>query len=367
MEKDPISFFKRQDLTKGLSDIELGQLLDLMELKNYPAGETIIEEGEKIELISFLYTGEIEVLKYGTVGEDLYLITTLAEGSFFGEMSFVDSNPTSATIRAKTDCTTYALSKKHVESLPFYDKLLKNIAACEIDRLRTTNKDLVQSLQIQLKESQLRNDFGRFFVVIIILFGIFDLIPNMAPFSPIKQVLYSWAVLIIVLIPISYFVRKLIMPISTFGITTKNWKKAVLEGFLYPAAIVPLLFLFKYLTAPAGEPLITWASMQQYSLSGIYLFYFLFIFHSFIQEFVARGVIQGSLQRFMSDSHYMIPILLASLICGVSHLHISVMVFLLTFIGSFIAGYFYYRHKNLIGITIMHFIVAIAAKALGYI
>jgi len=89
--------------------------------------------------------------------------------------------------------------------------------------------------------------------------------------------------------------------------------------------------------------------------------------HSFIQEFIARGVIQGSLQRFMSDSHYMVPILLASLICAISHLHLSLIAALLTFIGSVITGFFYYRHKNLIGITIMHYNVGVVAIAFGYI
>ncbi|HUU29203.1 MAG TPA: cyclic nucleotide-binding domain-containing protein [archaeon] len=277
MEQELINLLKEQELTRDFTESELSELAGLVKTRHYKAGEVIIEEGEKISSIYFLPRGEVDVLKYDDKRENLFTILTLKEGSFFGEMSFVDKEPTSATIRTRTDCTIWVLSKKEVESLPLYDKLIKNIAVCEINRLRITDKDYVESLKIQLKESKLRNDFGHFFIVIIILFCIFNFIPNTAAESPIKQMLLSWGSLIFILIPIVYFVRKILTPISTFGITIDGWKRAVLEGILVSVVLILSLTLLKYFSTPADEPLVTWGTRAQSSRTDLYIYFGLYV------------------------------------------------------------------------------------------
>ncbi len=59
------------------------------------AGETLIEEGQRIESVIFLLQGEFLVSALG-VGE----IARLGVGEIVGEMSFVDSAPPAATVTA---------------------------------------------------------------------------------------------------------------------------------------------------------------------------------------------------------------------------------------------------------------------------
>lgn len=366
-KRDLQDFISTQALTRDFSKDEIEELAGLLEVKHFKPGGIIFGEGESLSSLFILLQGEVEVLKYDKTKEKLYHILDLKEGSFFGEMSFIDSEPTSATIRAKNHCTVCLLERKKVASRPFYEKLLKNIAICEIKRLRATDKDYVESMRLQLKETQLRNEFGRFFIIIFIILCIFNLVPNYSSFTPIKYFLYSSGFLLIVLVPVYFFIKKTIAPISIFGLTVKNWKRAALEGIFISAILAPFFIVGKHITSPAEEPLFNWASMAQYSRTESTIFFVYYTLHCFIQEFIARGVIQGALIRFMSDTHHLVPIILVSIGFSIAHLTSSPVVSLMTFAGSMVFGLIYYRHDNLIGVTIIHYILGMLAMALGYL
>lgn len=63
------------------------------------AGAAVYEEGERAEHLFLVESGELTVQKGGD-GQELAI---LRRGEFFGEMSFLDMQPRSATVRAKTD------------------------------------------------------------------------------------------------------------------------------------------------------------------------------------------------------------------------------------------------------------------------
>lgn len=64
-----------------------------------PAGEAVYREGDRAEHLYLVESGVLVVQK----GDDARELTTLARGDFFGEMSFVDMQPRSATVRAQSD------------------------------------------------------------------------------------------------------------------------------------------------------------------------------------------------------------------------------------------------------------------------
>lgn len=63
------------------------------------AGEVVYREGERAEHLFLVESGELVVHK----GDDERPLAVLSRGDFFGEMSFVDMQPRSATVRAQSD------------------------------------------------------------------------------------------------------------------------------------------------------------------------------------------------------------------------------------------------------------------------
>ena len=90
-----IERLKKIEQLKSFSDSDLHSFLELAKLREYDAGEAIIQEGEIDCWIYFLISGKLEILK------DDKIVTCLDNpGDLFGEMGVIDGSPRSATVRA---------------------------------------------------------------------------------------------------------------------------------------------------------------------------------------------------------------------------------------------------------------------------
>jgi len=70
-------------------------------VEKYANGEIIVREGEMGREMYVIQRGSVEVVK--TLGGRSVVLATLERGSFFGEMSLLESLPRNATVRAKGD------------------------------------------------------------------------------------------------------------------------------------------------------------------------------------------------------------------------------------------------------------------------
>ena len=84
-----------------------------------PAGEALINEGQHVALLYILLSGRAEVAVAG-VGK----VASMEVGDIFGEMSFVDAMPPSATVRTETPSVVLAVEKteltRHIEEDPTF-------------------------------------------------------------------------------------------------------------------------------------------------------------------------------------------------------------------------------------------------------
>lgn len=101
------------------------------------AGTVLISAGVTVGALHIVLEGELSVVHAGTQRE----IARLGAGEIVGEMSFIDTRPPSATVRAAGDVVVYAISKQRLaqqlhEDVAFAARFYKSVATFLSDRVR---------------------------------------------------------------------------------------------------------------------------------------------------------------------------------------------------------------------------------------
>ncbi len=140
MEK--LAVITASPLFEMLSGGELARLSELARQRHYAAGDLIFEEGELGDSLFVIVRGEAEVLR--READTQRLLTVLGPPAFFGEMSVIDKEYRSATLRARTEADLLQLTmqdlgafrKAHPDGFTF---VVINIARILSARLREAN------------------------------------------------------------------------------------------------------------------------------------------------------------------------------------------------------------------------------------
>jgi CRP/FNR family cyclic AMP-dependent transcriptional regulator len=93
-----------------LNDDDVEWMLAAGARRFVPAGQTLIEQGVAVDAVFILLEGRLAVWLKGRRGPERE-IARLNAGEIVGEMSFVDTRPPSATVRALEDSTVFAVPK----------------------------------------------------------------------------------------------------------------------------------------------------------------------------------------------------------------------------------------------------------------
>lgn len=114
-----------------LSEMELETIAKVINRRSFKLGETVFKESEDGASLYIIKKGEVKACKTAPDGE-LFTLTIMKDGDIFGEMSFLDGRPRSATVVAVSDIETYVVEKSDFETLVdgnprIIYKLLKNI------------------------------------------------------------------------------------------------------------------------------------------------------------------------------------------------------------------------------------------------
>lgn len=128
----------------GLSPQFLQWIIDAGSVGDVAAGAQVISEGEPARSVFVLCEGELEISKRGKHGSEVRL-AVLHAGDCLGEMSLIDIQPRSATVRALTPAVLFRLSHAEIGKLyhlhpEVYTLLVLNIAREISRRLRLADK-----------------------------------------------------------------------------------------------------------------------------------------------------------------------------------------------------------------------------------
>ncbi len=114
-----------------LNDEELEVVAKIMHKEEFKRGQTIFTETEDGESLYLIRKGEVKACKIAPDGE-LFTLMVMKDGDIFGEMSFLDGRPRSATVVALSDLEVFMMERKDFEKIVdthpwIVYKLLKNI------------------------------------------------------------------------------------------------------------------------------------------------------------------------------------------------------------------------------------------------
>jgi CRP/FNR family cyclic AMP-dependent transcriptional regulator len=133
MSPPSIEELRRVGLFGAISDEVLGFLTARLELIQPTAGEIVFKEGDAARDMFVVLGGEMEVLKRSQTGVDAR-VALLGPGDWFGEMSILDVQPRSATVRLLAPSRLLRISASDLDSLYRHDTKAYAIIVLNIAR-----------------------------------------------------------------------------------------------------------------------------------------------------------------------------------------------------------------------------------------
>ncbi len=148
MDRPSASSLGALPLFGGLPEDALQKLVDKVEVIDAAAGTTVFAEGDVARSLYVLVTGTLEIVKAGPDG-DVHL-GHVRPGECFGEMSFIDMQPRSATIRAREPASIWmwpyqAIHERYCKDQKCAMLLVMNIARELSRRLRRADDLLART------------------------------------------------------------------------------------------------------------------------------------------------------------------------------------------------------------------------------
>lgn len=368
----------RHLLFKDLKDEEIHKLLPYFRFISLQPGKVLIEEGDSASKELFvILQGSFDVLKKAkpeAQEKELldinrhFIVARVGAGDMIGELSFMKGRPRSATLKCITRAELLALDPSKLEQIKMaqpeiFGTLMKNLASYVAGRLEMTTTSEVRALKTELQNSTLNAKSNLFFSYVIGLLCIYNLmVGKMAELSldANKVSLISALIIVAFAMGLIFMIKQSKLPIHVMGLTLRNWRPAVRESLIWSITIVVLMIGGKWLLINS-VPRYSHLPLIDFDLSSkaMGFNFLLYTLHSPIQEFVARGVLQGSLQHFFSGKNVTIrAIIVSNALFSATHVHLmSGLLGIIVFIPGLFWGWLYSRHNSLVGVSVSHLMI----------
>jgi CRP/FNR family transcriptional regulator/CRP/FNR family cyclic AMP-dependent transcriptional regulator len=138
-----IELLKGVDLFSSLDNEQLETLARLVIMQNYDKDETIIlEDDESVQALFLIAEGEVKVYMTGTDKRET-ILTLLGKGDFFGEMSLIDGEPRSASVKAVSPSEVLIIRREHfIQQVRATPDLAMSLLVEMSKRLRKANRQI---------------------------------------------------------------------------------------------------------------------------------------------------------------------------------------------------------------------------------
>jgi CRP/FNR family transcriptional regulator, cyclic AMP receptor protein len=137
-----LDLIRRVPLFSLLTNEQAQSIADSVVKRRYRRGEIIVEHGRKSNALFILLTGRARVLTSDSRGREV-ILAVLQPGDYVGEMSLIDNEPHSATVRAEVQTDMLVLGRaEFARCLPENSSLSYAILRGLVQRLRNADRQI---------------------------------------------------------------------------------------------------------------------------------------------------------------------------------------------------------------------------------
>ena len=143
MDSNVCGLLKGVDLFSELTEEQLGLLANLVVVQDFNRDETVVLEGDcSMKALYLIASGTVQVYMTGIDGRET-ILSFLERGDFFGEMSLLDGEPRSASVRTVTDAQLMIIHREPFLTLIRQTPEIAMSLLSEMSkRLRKANKQI---------------------------------------------------------------------------------------------------------------------------------------------------------------------------------------------------------------------------------
>lgn len=363
------------ELFRAFDESELARIISEISEVHLPQGAYLFKEGEKGSDMFYIEEGEVEVLKRSpSLNEETPLIS-IRQGNIVGEMALINQGIREASIRALIPAKLLKISLKTNESDPVTHQFKAHLSIDMSQKLKLENEKLANQIVENKEHTQARSGLTNLVVHLIGLIFLYIYVIkfiNVLDIHVVSSTLISTPILALFALSMFIVIKTSGYPLSLYGFTWKGKTSVIMESLLLCIPLFAIVLISKWIAihffpefrdlkffhiSPAeasGAP-----PVSAVTFAVLVLLYGAFVP---IQEFIFRGVIQSSLEKFLTGKHKTLQaILISNLPFSMIHLHLSLSLAVLVFFYGVFWGWMYARQRTLIGCTLNHFLVGLWA------
>ena len=133
---------RRVPLFALLTESQAQQIADAVIKRRFKRGDRIVEQGLKSNALYIILSGRARVLASDTRGREV-ILATLQPGDYIGEMSLIDNEPHSATVRAEVQTDVLMLGRSEfARCMPESSSMAYAVMRVLVQRLRHSVRNI---------------------------------------------------------------------------------------------------------------------------------------------------------------------------------------------------------------------------------
>ena len=137
-----LDLIRRVPLFSMLTESQANAVADAVIKQRFKRGEVIVEQGKKSNALFILLNGRARVVTADSRGREV-ILATLQPGDHIGEMSLIDNEPHSATVRAEVQTDVLMLGRlEFARCLPENSSMAYAVMRGLVQRLRHADRKI---------------------------------------------------------------------------------------------------------------------------------------------------------------------------------------------------------------------------------
>ena len=356
----------------GVSAEAAAATLQALPAQRFAAGETLLAENQPNSRVFLIEEGELEVWKGEPRRPRSVCVARLQPGECFGEMSAINSAPSSATVVAGSPVRVRVMA---LEDLPHEGNIkglvTLNLARILVRRLSSANGEIQAKHQSEMNAMQrvaAASAFvSRMLTVLSLYMFSLPFVAMLIPLLPTETLVSFFFIVIFVWVVVNFMQAQPQVRVESWFMTLKDWPRQLWRAL--PWAVPPLLvFAAIKLSVMHARPEVRFFDPMSAIGPNLPMDFPMWAGFAagyttlcFAQEFI-RCAVQGTIGLINGPAAGpWKAILLSDVVFMSVHLHLGPAFAAQAFLGGLFFGYEFHKERSYLTVAITHSLVGVFA------